>query len=52
MTPATETRTASDPVSGAVSGTADPESAPRLSGADFWRAVVVEVLATLWPWLR
>ena len=52
MTPATEARTASDPVSGAVSGTTTPGSAPRLAGADFWRAVAVEVLATLSSCLR
>ena len=52
MTPVTEARTASDPVSGAVSGTTAAGSAPRLAGADFWRAVAVEVLATLSSCLR
>ena len=58
MRPALDERTAPDPASGAVSF--DPTccahpsgtTTPRLRERDFWRAVLVSVLATLKPWQR
>lgn len=57
MSPALDERTAPDTASGAVpSHRLDPTvrvtAVPPLSGRDFWRAVVVTVLATLRTWLR
>ena len=43
----TATRTAPDAASGAVPV---PGGVPPLRARDFWRAVAVELLATLSPW--